>query len=93
MCGLHYPGFWIMDNPLLSSFKFGAPEYAAMITLFTGIFLILNYTCIKSMLPSERFYDLQNEIHWLIIYDDMSMSHQGDFKSNYIKGTSINSAQ
>ena len=69
---------WIMDNPLLSSFKFGAPEYAALITLFSGIFLVFKLYLYPVETSSERFYNLQDEIHWLIIYDDMSMSHQGD---------------
>ena len=36
----------------------GAPEYAALLTFFTGGLIVINWMWIRRLLPRNRLYDL-----------------------------------
>ena len=57
---------WYIESPLLGLIRLGPPEYVALIVFFTGIILLLNFEFLRSLLPREKFYNLQNDIQGII---------------------------
>ena len=46
----------------IGKYSFGIPEYAALITLFTGGIVAINIAFLRSLRKKERFYKLHPRI-------------------------------
>ena len=66
-----------MPEGLTESLSFGAPEYAALIVLFTGGILIIQYSFLRKLFKSNRFYDMYDDItSVMMVFDKMELSSQ-----------------
>ena len=57
---------WVDPRGLIGSFNLGPPEYAALVTFFTGALLALNITLIWRQLPHEKFLLIAEEISYVM---------------------------
>ena len=62
---------WIWGNGVSFLKQIGPPEYAAIITLFTGALVIVNLSWINARLPSNRLKALSEEIRCTMNKYDM----------------------
>ena len=58
---------WMWESRLRILEQIGPPEYAALITLFTGGLIAINYSWINRLRPSVRLSGLTNEIQEVLI--------------------------
>ena len=62
---------WIWGNDVSLLEQIGPPEYAVLITLFTGALLYVNWSWINALLPSNRLKALYEGIRRTMNNNDM----------------------
>ena len=59
---------WVLGGGVTMDLALGPPEYAALITVFTGAMVAVNYELIQSVRPAVKFGDVNPEIEECLEY-------------------------